>query len=179
MKIGVLADTHDRLESLLRVKEIFVKEKVEMIIHCGDWVSPSTIEFFDQTFHDFQLPVKSVLGNNEGDIKRILERNAQLLNPIEFASKQVLELTVENRTIAVYHGQDKIILEVLILSKKYDAIFTGHTHIVRQELIGGTYVLNPGSTNFEANSKIIDRASVAIYDTKLNQAEVFYFDQVK
>jgi len=36
MKIGVVSGTHDRLESLLQVKQIFKAAQVEMIIHCGD-----------------------------------------------------------------------------------------------------------------------------------------------
>jgi len=116
-----------------------------------------------------------VFGNNEGDIKRIIERNSHLANPIEFCSKQVLELVVDDRVIAVYHGQDKLVLEALIAAGKYDAVFTGHTHQVRQETIGQTYVLNPGSTSFAAFSKIITEASVAVYDSSANQAKVLYF----
>jgi len=48
MKIGILSDTHDRLDTIEKVFHIFLDEKVEQIIHCGDWVSPFTIEFFDE-----------------------------------------------------------------------------------------------------------------------------------
>lgn len=177
MKIGVISDTHDRLECIPIIKDILEKEKVEIIVHCGDWVSPFTLEFFDRIFSTFQIPVKSVFGNNEGDIKRIVERNANLSNPIEFAPKEVFELELGGRKIAAYHGHDKPTLEALINSRKYDAVFTGHTHEVRQETIGKTYVLNPGSTSFAANSQIIEKASIAIFDTDLNEAKIVYFDK--
>lgn len=177
MKIGVISDTHDRLESIVYFKNLLKEAGVEMIVHCGDWVSPFTLEFFDTTFFDFQVPVKSVFGNNEGDVKRIIERNANLTNPIEFAPKDVLELELEGRKIAVYHGHDKIVLKSLILSKQYDAVFTGHTHEVRQELVGKTHVLNPGSTSFAGGSKIIDKASIAVYDTDTNDSEIKYFNR--
>jgi putative phosphoesterase len=177
MKIGVISDTHDRLESIVYLKKIFIKEKIEMIIHCGDWVSPFTLEFFDVTFSDFQVPVKSVFGNNEGDIKRIIERNANLINPIEFAPKDVLEIELSGRKIAVYHGHDQLVLRALILSSQYDAIFTGHTHEVRNEIIGLTLVLNPGSTCFAAKSNLLEKSSVAVYDTDANTAELYYFSR--
>jgi len=177
MKIGVISDTHDRLESIVYFKNLLKNENVEMIVHCGDWVSPFTLDFFDMTFFDFRVPVKSVFGNNEGDIKRIFERNSKLSNPIEFALNDVLELKVDEKKIVVYHGHDKLVLNALILSGQYNAIFTGHTHETRQELVGSTYVLNPGSTSFAASSSIIEKASVAVYDTSLNTAEVFYFSK--
>lgn len=176
MKIGIISDTHDRLESIVYFKNILRNQKVEMIIHCGDWVSPFTLEFFDNTFSDFQVPVKSVFGNNEGDIKRIIERNLNLSNPIEFAPKEVFELEIKGRKIAVYHGHDKATLRALILSGQYDAVFSGHTHEVKQEVMGSTYVLNPGSTSFTAHSQMIEKASVAVYNTDSNTANVYYFD---
>ncbi|NTU47318.1 metallophosphoesterase [Candidatus Roizmanbacteria bacterium] len=174
MKIGVMSDTHDRLESLPFVVDEFIKQKVAAIVHCGDWVSPFTLEYFDQVRQELKVPVHSVYGNNEGDIARIIERNAGLKEPIHFTSKQTLELEFEGRRIVVYHGQDRVITEALIKSQLYDALFTGHTHIPRNEVQGKTLVLNPGSTSFTAKSRPIERASIAIYDTYSNTAEILY-----
>lgn len=175
MKVGVISDTHDRLESLKKVIEIFQENQVEMIIHCGDWVSPFTLEYFDFISGNFRVPIKSIFGNNEGDIKRIIERNASLKNPIEFVPKEVFELEIGKRKIVVYHGQDKAILESLIGCGKYDAVFTGHNHQSRNEVINKTLVLNPGTTCFAAESRIIDESSVAIYDPDSNSAQIITF----
>ncbi len=174
MKIGVISDTHDRLDSIIKALEIFRKEKVEFIIHCGDWVSPFTLEFYDAQNSNPSIPTKSVFGNNEGDIKRIIERNAKLKNPIEFASKITLELNIDNRKIAVFHGHDKVILDALVKSQKYDAVFTGHTHIPYNEYVNKTLVLNPGSTSYTSQSRIVKQASIAIYSSQANTAQILY-----
>jgi putative phosphoesterase len=89
----------------------------------------------------------------------------------------VLELKLSGREIAVYHSHDKLVLRALILSGQYDAIFTGHTHEVRNEVISSTLVLNPGSTCFAAKSNLLEKSSVAVYDTGSNTAKLFYFSK--
>jgi putative phosphoesterase len=177
MKIGVMSDTHDRLESLSKVIEIFKENDVGQIIHCGDWVSPLTLEYFDSISRNLNVPIKSVYGNNEGDIKNIIRRNNKLRNPVSFTFKDTIELNIQGRKVVVYHGDDKVILNALIKSGIYDAIFTGHTHAVRNEVAGKTLVLNPGATCFIAESKIIDKGSVAIYNSDTNSAEIIYFNK--
>lgn len=100
--------------------EIFIKNNIEAIVHCGDWVSPFTLEYFDSICEDLRVPIHSVFGNNEGDVKRIIERNAKLENPIHFTSTQTLELQFDDRKIIVYHGQDKTITNAIIKSQIYD-----------------------------------------------------------
>jgi len=176
VKIGVFSDTHDRLETVAQAVDIFRARQVDGLVHCGDWVAPFTIEYFDQVCGEWRVPVHSVFGNNEGDIRRIIERSEKLKNPIMFTSKQTLEVEFEGRKIVVYHGQDKSIMAALIKCQEYDAVFTGHTHEPRNELLGKTLVLNPGSTAYVANSRIIDTASVAIYDPEKNEAEIVYLE---
>ncbi len=175
MQIGILSDSHDRLDSLKKAVEILKQHQVEMLIHCGDWVSPFTLEWFDYITSDYRVPVKSVFGNNEGDIKSIIERNEKLNNPIEFAPKIALELEIDHKKLAVFHGHDQIILNSLINSKHFDALFCGHTHSPRNEKIGNTLVVNPGSTAFARESRITNEASVAIYDSHSSKATIITF----
>ncbi len=175
MKLGIISDTHDRLDSIEKAFHIFMDQKVEAIIHCGDWVSPFTIEFFDAMNLQYsKVPVYSVFGNNEGDIKRILERNSRLAYPVQFAEKTVLEKDFEGKKIAAYHGHDKHVLTALIKSQDYDAVFCGHTHKEFSMIEGKTLVFNPGSTSYARESRIIDQASVGVYDTATNEAEHIY-----
>jgi uncharacterized protein len=172
MKLGIISDTHDRLDSLPPAITLFKEHDVDAIIHCGDWIAPFTIEFFHQTLGDWTPTVYSVFGNDEGDIKRIIERNALLKNPVKFALKIVMELEFNHRHLAIFHGHDQVILRSLIQSGEYDAVFTGHTHVPRNEVMGNTLVFNPGSTSYTQNSQIIDQATIGIYDTTTNTAEL-------
>jgi uncharacterized protein len=175
MLVGIISDTHDHLVGLQKAILIFKERKIEMLIHCGDWVSPFTLEFFDNEMKGLNIPVKSVVGNNPGDIKRTMVSNSRMQNPIEWAKTVMLLLEIEGRKTVVYHGDDREILSTLIDSQKYDLVLTGHTHAVRNEIIGKTLVINPGSTSYACEGKIIDRASVAIYDSRDNGVEIVYF----
>ncbi len=177
MKLGIISDTHDRLESLAKAIEIFKKEKVEMIVHCGDWVSPFTIEFFDKYCQKvgLKVPVRSLIGNNKGDLERLFERNGKLLNPIQFSSKATMELNIQGKKIVAYHGDDKNILLSLITSKLYDVVLTGHTHHPRNEMIGKTLIINPGTTCFAAKSQIIPEASITIYESEKQKLKFIAF----
>jgi putative phosphoesterase len=124
---------------------------------------------------DLKVPIKSVVGNNPGDTKRTMMNNPNMQNPIEWAKTVMLILDIDGKKTVVYHGDDREILSTLIDSQKYDIIFTGHTHAVRNEVIGKTLVINPGNTCYACEDEITDKASVAIYNSKTNKAEVIYF----
>jgi putative phosphoesterase len=175
MIVGVISDTHDNLGGLKKAIQILKENRVEMVVHCGDWVSPYTLEFFDEEVQPLKVPIKSVLGNNPGDIKRIIRDNSLKKNPVEWAKTVTLKLDLGDKKAIVYHGDDYEILGALIDCQKYDVVFTGHTHTPRNEMVGKTLVLNPGATCYACEGKIIEKASVAIYDSTTNQAKIIFF----
>lgn len=175
MLIGIISDTHDNLPGLQKAIKILKEQNIEMLIHCGDWVSPFTLEFFDKEMKDLKIPVKSVVGNNPGDTKRTMLSNLNMKNPIEWAKTVMLILDIDGKKAVVYHGDDREILSTLIDSQKYDIVFTGHTHASRNEVIGKTLVINPGNTCYACEGEITEKASVAIYNSKTNKAEIIYF----
>jgi putative phosphoesterase len=63
MKIGVISDTHDQQELILQCVHMLNDASVDLVIHCGDWVSP----FILHSFKDLRMPMKGVFGNNDGD----------------------------------------------------------------------------------------------------------------
>jgi len=175
MIIGIISDTHDYLTGLQKAIQIFKERKIELLIHCGDWVSPFTLEFFDKEMKGLHIPIKSVVGNNPGDAKRTITSNSKMDNPIEWAKTVTLSLDIDGKKVIVYHGGDYALLDGLIDSQKYDIVFTGHTHAPRNEVIGKTLVFNPGSTCYACEGKIIDKASIGIYNSQTNKAELIYF----
>ncbi len=87
----------------------------------------------------------------------------------------MMVIDIDGKQAAVYHGDDHEILRTLIDSQKYDVVFTGHTHTVRNEKVGKTLVLNPGTTSYASEGEIIDKATVAIYNSQTNSAEIVSF----
>jgi uncharacterized protein len=63
MKIGVISDTHDNLKSMQKALQVLMQHKVELIVHCGDWVAPFAVKFFSENSGD--VPVKGVLATTK------------------------------------------------------------------------------------------------------------------
>ena len=167
MLIGVLSDTHDQAEALTQSVEIFNSKNVELVIHCGDWVSP----FMPDFCKGLKCKIVSVWGNNEGDKYRFMKRSQQHEWDIEFHDK-CFESEIDGKKVVAYHGDNKTLLEALVASQRYDAIFTGHTHKWVVEQKGKTLVVNPGTTSGQIDSQAGQARTIAIYDTLSNQAEI-------
>ena len=175
MKIGVISDTHDNLKSIQKAFEIFKENNVGLTIHCGDWISPFTFRFIIEQIKNTNIPLKGLLGNNPGDREKTEKVLSESNAPLELFFDDAIELEIEGKKIAICHGDDPSILAALTTSEKYDAVFTGHSHKVRNEKINNVLVLNPGTTCFAIGTEITDTASIAIYDTDSNLATITYF----
>lgn len=150
MKIGVVSDTHDNLESVRNAVRIFEDEGVEKVIHCGDIISPFTAELFDREFE-----FHAVRGNNDGewDLKNTVEEFGEFYN-------NVAELEVDGEKIAAYHGTEEKIVEGLV-SMDYDYVLRGHTHKRKKKLHEGSVEINPGGIELPGQD---EGFSVAIID---------------
>ena len=174
MKIGIISDIHDNLPNLRETLKELKDEKVEKVLFCGDLVSPFVIDFIVN--EDFQIPIEAILGNNEGDVLRILARIEK--HNLDFTySKDMrfLEEEIDGRKIAVYHGDDPKKTEKLLSSGKFDLLCTAHNHHPKIEIVGATLLVNPGTISGYQEGKITNEKSFAIYDTETNKAEIFHF----
>jgi putative phosphoesterase len=165
MKIGVLSDTHDQQELIVQCVNMLNDAHVDLVIHCGDWISP----FILHAFKGLKMPMQGVFGNNDGDKFRHLKFSQQYGLNITFEDR-FLELSIDHRKIAVFHGDYQGIVDALVTCGAYDAVFHGHTHQKINETVGKTLSLNPGSLMKATLGEPLG-ASFAIYDTKTNQAE--------
>lgn len=169
MKIGVLSDTHDQGNLIRRAVEVFNNEKVEWVFHCGDWVSPFILYFFQ----GLKARLRGVFGNNDGDKFRHLVFKEKWGLDLEY-EERFLEIELDSRLIAVFHGDYSELVDALVTSGKYDAVFHGHTHLKVNQHIGKTLSLNPGSLMNET-SPTVKGASIAIYDTQTHEARHILF----
>ena len=153
MKLGIVADTHDNLALVDRAVELFESENVDRVVHCGDIVAPFSATPFDSDAFDFY----AVRGNNDGEwaLANVVEEFGTYLG-------ECGQLTVDNTSIAVYHGTNKLLREALAESGEYDFVLHGHTHERTLAERGETVVVNPGGLPIEGAD---DRFSVAILDT--------------
>jgi uncharacterized protein len=166
MKIGVISDTHDNIKNIKKAIACFNEKKVELIIHCGDWTLPSTAKLFS----NLECEIISVFGNcDKNHDEFIINKKNQNWN-IKFLGK-VGEIEFDNRKIAFVHGDFEPVLNTLIASEKYDAVFSGHTHRHLIEKVGKTLHVNPGCCSGKILIQKVE-PSIAIYETRNNTAEI-------
>ncbi len=177
MKIGIISDTHDNLRTLSRVIDYFNKEKVELVLHCGDWDMPFTMK----TMAKINCPVKGVLGNGDPDILKFKYQlqNDDLLKKFDLDLKfRFQDFDIEGKRIAVFHGDDKDLNNMIIESQLYDVFCLGHSHQPEIKREGKTLVINPGSlVGYFAETG--DRPiTFVIYDTDADKAEILDFEEL-
>ena len=161
MKIGILSDTHDDIDNVKEAIYRFKEQKVELIIHAGDFVFPGIIdEFKTSQNEDWHPKLVGVLDNNDGE-KLIL-------------SKKFVEVGGE------LHGEffdDFIdglrfgIPVAAVGSKMYDVFIYVHTHIKEENKIGDTIVLNPGTGHKKVKSVsgVIQEGGTIVFDTQTKE----------
>ena len=158
MRIGIMADSHDNLPLIAKAVELFNRQKVELVLHAGDFVSPFTAN----VLKDLSMKLVGVFGNNDGD-KGFLLRRFESIGELH---EDYCELELDGKKVVLMH-QPKF-LDALIASTRYDLIVYGHTHQVdvRQ---GPPAVVNPG----ECGGWLTDVTTVAIMDLKTMAPAIF------
>lgn len=170
MKIGVFSDTHDNIPNIEKARKVFEAHGVKVALFCGDLVAPFTLKFL----HEWDIDIKAVFGNNEGDkwgIKRRFEKYH--IKNIEYPDRGLVwELEYDGRKIAVFHGHVSALTESLLNCGKYDVVCTGHTHEPHVKQVKDTLWINPGSVTGISENPEIEGPTVAVYDTISNEVDI-------
>jgi putative phosphoesterase len=134
--IGILSDTHDRLDAMAAGLALLKQKGATFFIHCGDIGAEPMIDLL------VGEPAVFVWGNCDWD-RRGLERYAY---EVGVDCRGVMaDLVLDDKRIAVVHGDDARAKHALLESQRFDYLLQGHTHLVSDERIGKTRVINPGA----------------------------------
>ena len=159
MKIGLISDTHDNIQKILKAVREFNDNHVDVVIHAGDFVSPIAVESLAG------VKLVGVLGNNDTDIPGL----TSTFNTIHGELKgEIFESVYDGMKFAVYHGTNLAIKDQLIKSGKYDVFIYGHTHRKDNRYIGTTRVINPGTAKGWFFGLF---ATIAVFDTSSRNLE--------
>ncbi len=156
MRLGLLSDTHDNLPSLQGAVSAFKERGVEHVLHAGDITTPATLERFagwDTT---------AIFGNNDLDREALLRSAKRAGVNLDNGWEGFLG----GIRLAMLHGDNRSRLNRAIVSGHFRLVVTGHTHRLRDELVGNTRVINPGALYRAA------RHTCVVYDTNTDLAEV-------
>lgn len=159
MKLGILSDTHGHIERTERALSLLHEQGAERYIHCGDIGSELVLDLLLGVTAD-GTPLTVVPGNvDEWDPEFILYART-----LGFDLPKVARVNVDSRTFAVHHGHEAHAMNQVLMDPAVEILFTGHTHVARDEQVGHIRVINPGA---------VYRASIhscAILDTEDNDA---------
>ena len=137
MKIAVLSDTHDHIYNAYAAVQYCNEKKVDMMIHCGDLISP----FMLKQLAAFTGDVHLVYGNNVGDL-HLVAQHCALKYPNLTHHGYLGSLEIAGLKIAFHHYPEVAL--PLAQQGEYDVVCCGHNHIRAVERIGKTLLINPG-----------------------------------
>ena len=136
MILGVVSDTHNRIDNVEKIIDIFNSNNVEKVIHTGDITQSGTLVRFKR----LNCPLLGVYGNND----------QEELDLVETAKDQgfifqepPFSIEIENRKIAIFHEPDEI-ERFIKKNPSINLIIHGHTHRYRDEMVGEVKIINPG-----------------------------------
>ncbi|MBW1972906.1 MAG: YfcE family phosphodiesterase [Deltaproteobacteria bacterium] len=147
MKVGVISDTHDNVPNIKRAVEIFKKEKVDMVIHAGDFVAPFSVNPLNEMGIDYL----GVFGNNDGEKVGLTNTSkGRIVDPPHI-------IKVAGKKILITH---KLSTPELFAGAEIDLIIYGHNHKKEIKKVGSTLIVNPG----ECGGWLTGKSTIAIVD---------------
>jgi len=143
--VGVISDTHDRVEVARRGVRLLRDLGANVIVHLGDFVAPFTLRAVLEEAGGARF--YGVFGNNDGERVglQLAARSAGAT-----LAEQPLVVNVDGVSMLLLHGfgppeLTRDVVEALAASGKWGAVLYGHTHEARLERFeSGTLLLNPG-----------------------------------
>lgn len=159
MKIGILSDTHNNLQNLQAGLQQMQARGVETVIHCGDLTGLEAARLLTG------FRVVCTFGNCDivsGEIRDVLKAQ----DPENYAGL-VYRGEIGGVSIAATHGHLDGQLDSLLKSGEHQYVFTGHSHVRKDTLVGSTRLINPGSLG----GRHVQTRSVCILDLTTGSAE--------
>ena len=162
MLIGVISDTHDNLPLVEKAVKYLNDQKVGLALHAGDYVAGFVIPKFKQ----LNCKLIGVFGNNDGDHELLKKRFSETTNCT--IHDQFAAVEVEGYRIALLHGEETELLNVIVNSGYFDTVIHGHTHNSSVEKMGKTLAINPG----ELCGYLTGKSTLALLDTVKHEAKI-------
>jgi putative phosphoesterase len=151
--VGVLSDSHGQADTTGRAVAALLQAGAQLLLHLGDIGSDAVID--ELAGH----PARIVLGNCDLD-ERALSRYAELVGVT--VDHPLGDITLGGRRLAYTHGHLPAIMKAALASRPA-YLLHGHSHLVRDERIGGVRIINPGALHRAA------RYTVAVLEPQLDR----------
>jgi len=165
MKIAIISDTHDNWANLKKAIDWIKKEKIQVILHCGDISSQKTIDDAKKLFGG---EIRFVRGNADYDLSYLPEKQ---------------EIEVGGKNIAFAHFPDAA--KKMAQTGNFDLVFYGHTHRPWDEKILPKVSSNKNSGKKECHminpgelAGHFYKPTFAVYDTETEKLELKILEKI-
>lgn len=169
MLIGIISDSHDNIDNLIRALEWFTRQGVTTLFHCGDVCAPST--FMKIVVGKFPGTIHHVFGNVDGDRFLIHKLVSESERDNVYLHGEFGQIEIDGKKIALNHYPD--IAKRLAESGAYDLVCYGHNHTQAVETVGKTTLLNPGTLG-----GLFAPATFATYDTVTGEVTLLNVEEL-
>jgi len=158
MRIGLIADTHDRLPAIAELVRQMQGAGVGMVLHAGDYCSPFALRAFEEA----HMTLAGVFGRNDGDPQGLITR-AQSAFGAEL-SESPHSFEIGGRRILLVHDIGDVNRRSI---SSHEIVVHGNTHQQEMKTRGDTLIVNPG----EACGWLYGTPSAALLDLDSREVE--------
>ena len=156
MKIGILSDTHKKVNRAKESLNLLIENGAEFIVHAGDIVEVATLDLLKNCGKRYV----AVYGNNDPHLARYHNKYNLVQEPYYF---KLADTKFKLMHLPFYMSPDA------------DVIIYGHTHTFKSEFVSDTLFLNPGESC--ARNKPVSEC--ALLDITKEEFLVTYFAKAK
>ncbi|MGK2961345.1 MAG: YfcE family phosphodiesterase [Gemmatimonadaceae bacterium] len=159
MKVGLLADTHDRLPAVAEMLQLMMSKGVSLVMHAGDYCAPFALD----PFNDMNVALLGIFGRNDGDQEGLNAGAAKGVGMELYESPHSFE--VAGQRILLVHDLGEVNRRSI---SSHRFVVHGFTH--KQETItrGETLIVNPG----EACGWLTGVCTGAILNLETSEVEI-------
>jgi putative phosphoesterase len=137
MRVGLMADSHDRLPAIAELVRQMQEGGVSMLIHAGDYCAPFALRPIEEA----SMSLAGVFGKNDGDTQGLLAKASAGFGAELFESPHSFE--VGGQRILVVHDIGEVQPRSI---EGHSIVVHGCTHQQEMKTRGDTLIVNPGES---------------------------------
>lgn len=159
MKIGILSDTHSKVDEAKRTLDFLLEKGVEFIVHAGDMCHVETLELLEKC----GVRYVAVYGNNDSHL-------------VEYHNEY--NLVKEPNYFKIANTKFKLMHMPYYMSADAEVIIFGHTHQFACEFKNSTLFLNPGEV-CAREKPTVECAILKVDDAKFDVSYFANYEEAK
>jgi putative phosphoesterase len=159
MRVGLMADTHDRLPAIAELIEKMREKGVTLIMHAGDYCSPFALEPFIES----NIALLGIFGRNDGDQEGLRAVAGRGMGMELYESPHSFD--VQGKRILLVHDLGEVNRRSI---DAHQFVVSGFTHVQETIVRPETLLVNPG----EACGWLHGKCTSAILDLETREVEI-------